>query len=124
MIVLALVVALCTLAAGLLAALALRRLPTLGLQLTGLGLAAVLLPLAAVLLSGAVMFSSGHDLTVLAVVTAASSAAVAAAFLLRGSIMGPLQRLRSASLALARGVHGARAPEDGPSDLAYLAVSF
>ncbi|HZB86124.1 MAG TPA: hypothetical protein VE289_06140, partial [Gaiellaceae bacterium] len=66
----ALVVALATLAAGLVAALLLRRLPSVRLQLAGLGLLAVLLPLAAVLLSGVVMFDSGHDLTILVVAVA------------------------------------------------------
>ena len=44
MIVFAVIVALGTLAAGLVAALALRRLPTIRLQLAGLGLLAVALP--------------------------------------------------------------------------------
>jgi signal transduction histidine kinase len=120
----ALVVALGTLAVGLVAAFILRRLPTVRLQLAGLGLVAVLLPLAAVLLSGAVMFNSGHDFTVLAVATASATAALAAAFLLGGSIMRSIQRIRSASAQLSRGDLGARAPEDGPDELAELAASF
>ena len=124
MILFALVVALGTLAAGLVAAFILRRLPTVRLQLAGLGLVAVLLPLAAVLLSGAVMFHSGHDFTVLAVATASATAALAAALLLGGSIMRSIQRVRSASAQLSRGDLGARAPEDGPVELAELAASF
>lgn len=124
MILFAVIVAVATLAAGLAAALLLRRLPTLRLQLTGLALTAVLLPLAAVLLSGAVMFSSGHDLTVLLVAGAAASAAVAAGLLLAATILRPVERLRFASTALARGDLGARAPTTGPAELAELARSF
>jgi signal transduction histidine kinase len=120
----ALVVAGATLGAGLAAALLLRRLPTLKLQLTALALLAVLLPLAAVLFSGVVMFDSDHDLTVLAVAVAASTAAIAAAFLLGRSVLASIERVRSASASLARGDLGARAPESGPSELAELAVSF
>jgi signal transduction histidine kinase len=120
----ALVVAAATLGAGLAAALLLRRLPTLRLQLVGLGLIAVLLPLAAVLLSGVAMFDSEHDLTILAVATASATAALAASFLLGGSILRSIERVRTASSALARGDLAARAPETGPSELAELAESF
>ena len=124
MIAFALVVAAATLGAGLLAALLLRRLPTLRLQLVGLGLVAVLLPLAAVLLSGVVMFDSDHDLTILAVAAASATAALAAAFLLGGSILRSIERVRAAASALARGDLAARAPATGPSELAELADSF
>lgn len=124
MIAFALVVAAATLGAGLAAALLLRRLPTLRLQLAGLGLVAVLLPLAAVLLSGVVMFDSEHDLTVLALAAASSSAALAAALLLGRSILRSIERVRGASSALARGDLAARAPETGPAELAELAASF
>ena len=124
MIVFALVVAGATLVAGLLAALALRRLPTVRLALAGLSLLAVLLPLAAVVLSGVVMFASGHDVTLLAVAAASSTAALAAGLLLGGSVAGSVDRLRAASSALARGDLKARAPEEGPAELAELAASF
>jgi signal transduction histidine kinase len=124
MILFALVVALGTLVVGVVAALALRRLPSIRLQLAGLGLLAVALPLAAVLVSGVVMFDSGHDLTILLVAAACSTAALAAAFLLGGSILGSLERLRSASAAVAGGDLSARAPEDGPAELAELGASF
>jgi signal transduction histidine kinase len=120
----ALVVAFATLAVGLGAGLGLRRLPTLRLQLMALGLLATLLPLAAVVLSGVVMFSSEHDLTVLLVAAAASSAAVAAGLLVRLSILHALGRVRAASAAVAGGDLAARAPEDGPVEVAELAVSF
>jgi signal transduction histidine kinase len=120
----ALIVAGATLGAGLAAALLLRRLPTLRLQLAALALLAVLLPLVAVLLSGVVMFDSGHDLTVLAVAVAASTAAIAAAFLLGRSVLASIERVRRASASLARGDLTARAPESGPAELAELAASF
>jgi signal transduction histidine kinase len=120
----ALVVAAATLGAGLVAALLLRRLPTLRLQLAALGLVAVLLPLAAVLLSGVVMFDSEHDLTILAVATASATAALTASILLGGSILRSIERVRRASSALARGDLAARAPEGGPAELAELSASF
>ncbi|MGH3023477.1 MAG: sensor histidine kinase [Gaiellaceae bacterium] len=120
----ALIVAAATLGAGLVAALLLRRLPTLRLQLAGLGLVAVLLPLGAVLVSGVAMFDSEHDLTILAVATASATAALAASFLLGGSILRSIERVRSASSALARGDLAARAPRGGPTELDELAESF
>jgi signal transduction histidine kinase len=120
----ALVVALATFVVGLAAALLLRRLPSVRLQLAGLALLAVLLPLGAVLVSGLVMFSSVHDLTVLVVAVACSSAALAAAFVLGGSILGSIERVRLVSSAVARGDLGARVPEDGPAEIAELAGAF
>jgi signal transduction histidine kinase len=123
-IVFALVVATATLLLGLVTALVLRRVPTLRLQLAGLGLLAVVLPLAAVSVSGAVMFSSGHDIVLLLVAAGASTAAIAAALVLGRSIGGRIERLSAATQALARGDLAARAPEDGPAELAGLASSF
>jgi signal transduction histidine kinase len=120
----AIVCAAATLGAGLVAALPLRRLPTLRLQLAGLGLLAVLLPLAAVLISGLIMFESGKDLKVLAVAVAASTVVLAAALLVADSISRGVGRLRGASAELARGDLSARAPETGPRELASLAASF
>lgn len=124
MIVFAVVVAAATLAGGLLGAVALSRLRTVRLQLLGLGLLAVVLPLAAVSLSGVVMFDSGHDLTILFVAGAASTAAIAGALLLARSIMRPIERVRDAASALAGGDLSARAPETGTAELAALAASF
>jgi signal transduction histidine kinase len=121
MIVFALVVALATLAAGLLAAVALRRLPTLRLQLAGLALVATLLPLAAVVLSGLVMFDSGHDEVLLAAAAASSTVALVAALLVARAIARPVERLRVTSAALAGGDLSARAPETGPAELRQLA---
>ncbi len=124
MIEFALLVAAATLAAGLLAAAGLRRLPTVRLQLTGLALVAVLLPLAAVVLSGVVMFDSGHDLTILAVAAASASAAVAAALVVGRPIASAVARLAGASSRLSRGDLAARADESGPAELRALAGSF
>jgi signal transduction histidine kinase len=123
-IVFALVAAGTTLAVGLVAAFGLRRLPSLRLQLVALALLALTLPLAAVLLSGVVMFTSGHDLTVLAVAVAASTAALAAALLLAGAIHASIGRVRTAAIALASGDLAARAPEDGPTEVVELAASL
>jgi signal transduction histidine kinase len=123
-IVFGLIVAVTTLAAGLAAALALQLFPTLRLRLTGLALLGVALPLAAVSLSGLVMFQDGHDLVVLLVAAASSSAAVAAALLVAGSIARSIDRIRGASAALAAGDLGARAPREGPEELAALGGSL
>jgi signal transduction histidine kinase len=120
----ALIVALATLAVGLVVGLALRRLPTLRLQVAALALLATLLPLAAVLVSGVVMFQSGHDLTILAVAVASSTAALGGAYALSRSFSQRLQPLRAAAASFAGGGLEARAPEDGPHELAELAASF
>jgi signal transduction histidine kinase len=120
----ALVVALATLAVGLAATVGLRLLPTVRLQLTGLALLAVLLPLAVVLLSGWVMFHMGDDVKILAVAVAAASAAVAASLVLGSSIASRIDRLRDASSVVASGDLGARAPVDGPRELADLGRAF
>jgi signal transduction histidine kinase len=118
------VVALATLAAGLAGAWILGRLRTVRLRLAGLALLAVALPLAAVVLSGAVMFSSGHDLTALFVAAAASTAALVAALLLARSVSEPVARLRESAQALAAGDLSARAPKYGPAEFVELAESF
>jgi signal transduction histidine kinase len=120
----ALIVAAATLGAGLLAALALQLLPTANLRLAGLALISVALPLAAVSVSGTVMFSSGHDMTLLFVAAASSSAAVFAGLLVARSIARPVQRLGAASSKLAAGDLHARAPQTGPRELAELGAAF
>ena len=124
MIGLAVAVAAGTLGVGLAATFALRLLPSVRLQLAGFALLSVVLPLLAVLLSGWVMFHMGDDVKILAVAAAAASAAVAAALVLASSIALRIDRLRSASAALAAGDLGARAPEGGPRELADLGRSF
>jgi signal transduction histidine kinase len=117
-------VALATLAAGLAGAWIVGRLPTVRLRLAGLALLSVMLPLAAVLLSGAVMFSSGHDLTVLFVAAASSTAALVAALVLARSVSQPVARLRDSARALAAGELSALAPREGPAELVELANAF
>jgi signal transduction histidine kinase len=124
MIPFALLVAGATLAAGLGAAALLRRLPALGLQLTGLALLSVLLPLAAVVLSGVVMFESDHDLTILAVAAASATAAVAAALGLARSISRSLAPMHRAASKLAGGDLTARVPAPEQRELAALAAAF
>jgi signal transduction histidine kinase len=85
---------------------------------------AVALPLAAVLVSGVIMFHSEHDLTVLAVAVAASTAAVVAALLVSHSIARPIDRLRATAAALAQGELAARAAQEGPAELDELAASL
>jgi signal transduction histidine kinase len=121
---LAIVVAAATLAVAFAATLGLRRLPSVRLQLAGFALLAVVLPLLAVLFSGWVMFHMGDDVKILAVAAAAASAAVGAALVLASSIARRIDRLRSASATLAAGDLAARAPEDGPRELAELGRAF
>jgi signal transduction histidine kinase len=123
-IVFALVVAGATFGAGLLAAAALRLLPTLRLRLAGLALVAVALPLGAVSVSGIVMFSSGHDMTLLFVAAASSSVAVGAALLIARGTASGIEQLRAASRRFASGDLHSRAPVTGPAELADLGVSF
>jgi signal transduction histidine kinase len=121
---LAAAVALATLAAGGLAALALRLLPTVRLQLMSLALLSVALPLAAVFLSGLAMFHMGDDVKILAVAAGSASVAVGGALFLARSITRRVERLRDTAGALAAGDLSARAPEQGPRELAELASSF
>jgi signal transduction histidine kinase len=120
----ALVLAGATLAVGLAAAFAVRLLPTLRLQLTGLAFLAVVLPLAGVLASGWVMFHMHADVKILAVSTASALSAVVGALLLARWIRGPIEQLRDASARLAGGDLSARAPEIGSGELAQLGASF
>jgi signal transduction histidine kinase len=117
-------IAIVTLTVGLLAALALRLLPTIRLQLAGLALLAVVLPLGTVLASGWVMFDMHADVKVLSVSAAAACSAVFAALLLGHWIVAPVERLRAASAELASGDLTSRAPETGPTELAQLGTSF
>ena len=116
--------ALGTVAVGVAAALLLRLLPTVRLQLAGLALLAVVLPLGGVLASGWVMFHMPDDAKILAVSSAAALSAVVAALLLARWILAPIDRLRAASAELATGRLSARAPEQGPAELAEMGGAF
>jgi signal transduction histidine kinase len=120
----AVILGLGTLAAGVAAAAALRLLPSLRLQLAGLALLAVILPLAAVLASGWVMFHMHDDVKILSVSAAAALSAVIGALLLAGWILRPLERLRGTSARLAGGELNARAPLNGPREIAEVGRSF
>ncbi len=120
----AIVVALATLGVGLALAAVLRLLPTVRLQLAGLAVLSVLLPLGAVLASGWVMFHMGDDVKILAVTAASALTALVAALLVARSIADAVDRVREASVELARGNLDARAPEGGPSEVAELAAAF
>jgi len=124
MIVNALIVAGTTLAVGVVAGALLRTLSSVRLQLAGLALLAVALPLGAVLLSGAVMLHMGGEAEVVAVSIAAGTVSLALALVLTRNIIGPLQRVREASVRLAEGELDERAPVQGPAEIAELARSF
>jgi signal transduction histidine kinase len=117
-------IAAATLAVGLTFAYLLRLLPTVRLQLAGLAFLAVLLPLGVVLLSGWVMFHMGEDVKILAVTAASALTAVGAALVMARAIVQPLDRVRNASIEMARGDLEARAPAGGPTEVAELAASF
>ncbi len=119
-----LLVAVATLAVGLVIAFGLRAVPTLRLRLVGLAVLAVCLPLVAVLASGWVMFHMGDDVKILAVSTVSASVALAAALVLARSIERPIEKLGEAAAELADGDLAARAPEAGPAEIASLARSF
>jgi signal transduction histidine kinase len=120
----ALVVSLSTLVAGIALALALRLLPTVRLQLAGLALIAVGLPLAAVILSGLVMFHMHDDVKILAVAAASASTALAAALLVGAGIARRIRGLEAAADELSSGELKARAPTQGPRELAHVGEAF
>ena len=120
----ALLVGVATLAIGLVAAVLLRLLPSLRLQLAGLAALSVSLPLASVLFSGWVAFHMGDDVKILAVATASAAVAVVAGIALGRSIVNSVDRVRDASTRLAAGDLSVRAPETGPAEVADLASSF
>jgi signal transduction histidine kinase len=121
---LAILLAVGTLAVGVLVALLLRLLPAMRLQLAGLAFLAVVLPLSGVLASGWVMFEMHTDIETLAIASAAAASAVLAALLLARWIRQPLDRLRATSSQLAAGDLSARASEGGPIEVAEVAHSF
>jgi signal transduction histidine kinase len=112
------------LAVGIALAAAVRLLPTLRLQVTALALLATCLPLGVVLASGWVMFGMHDHAKVLAVAVASALAALVGALLLVRWILGPLERLRAASVRVAGGELTARASESGPRELLELGGAF
>ena len=121
----AIVLGLSTLVIGIAAALLVRLLPTVRLQLIGLTFLAVALPLGAVLASGWVMFHMHDDVKILAVSAASALSAVIGALLVAHWIVKPIDELRVASRKLAGGELSARAPQlERPTELQELAASF
>jgi two-component system sensor histidine kinase BaeS len=120
----ALILAGATLMVGIGAAYCLRLLPALRLQLTGLALVAVVLPLVAVLASGLVMLHSRDDAEILALLSGAALSAVVGALLLGRWVLNPLRQLQRTADELAAGDLGARAAEEGPSELGELGEAF
>jgi signal transduction histidine kinase len=98
-------------------AVAARKPRTLRAQLVVFAVAMPLVPLAVVLASGAVMFDSQHDLAVLGVAAASSTAAVIGALLFARSIVAGLAQLRQTALGLAAGRLDLRAPESSTAEL-------
>jgi signal transduction histidine kinase len=121
---LAVLLALATVAAGVVAAFALRSLPSVRLQLAGLALLAVVLPLAGVLASGWVMFHMHDDAKILSVSAASALSAVVAALLLGRWIRRPLAQLQADAARLAAGDLSVRAAEAGPGELAEMGAAF
>lgn len=70
------------------------------------------------------MFHMQDDVKILAVSTGAALAAVVGSLLLASWILGSLERLRLASSRVAAGDLSARAPEQGPAELAELGGAF
>jgi signal transduction histidine kinase len=120
----AVLLALATLAGGVVLAFALRSLPTVRLQLAGLALLAVVLPLSGVLASGWVMFHMEDDAKILSVSAASALSAVVAGLLLGRWIRQPLARLQQDAARLAAGELSVRAPESGPGELAEMGAAF
>src|SRR5438552_893583 len=121
----AIVLGFSTLLVGIAAALLVRLLPTVRLQLIGLTFLAVTLPLGAVLASRWVMFHMHDDVKILAVSAASALSAVIGALLVARWIVKPIDELRGASRRLARGELSARAPSfERPAELQELSASF
>ena len=106
---------------GVAVALGVRTLRTLRAQLVVFAVALPLTPLLVVLASGAVMFDSNHDLAVLGVAAASSTAAVIGALLFARSIAAGLAELRQTALGLAAGALDMRAPAGSAAELADVA---
>jgi signal transduction histidine kinase len=117
-------IALAALGAGVVAALLLRLLPTVRLQLAALALFAGAVPLGAVILAGLARFHMHADVQILEVAAAAALAGVLAALVVAELIARRIRALERAAGELAAGELSARAPQAGPRELARLGGSF
>jgi signal transduction histidine kinase len=117
----ALVATVLAFALGMAIAVGTRALRTLRGQLVLFAVAMPIVPLVVVLGSGAVMFDSKHDVAVLGVAAASSTAAVIGALLFARSISTGLAQLRQTALGLAAGALDLRAPAGSTAELADVA---
>jgi signal transduction histidine kinase len=113
-----------SIAASACVALGVQRLPTVKLQLATLALYAAAVPLATITAAGLVMMKMHEDLDVLYVASACGATALVVAFLLGRSMGDRVDRLVDTAGQLASGDLAARAPEDGPAELARLGSSL
>lgn len=121
MIDVAVIASLSALVLGIAIALAARRMPTLRWQLVLFAVLMPLLPLVVVFLSGALMFDSDHDLAVLGIAAASSTAAVIGALLFARSVSRGLSPVRATALGLSAGRLDLRAPRSRTSEFDELA---
>ena len=124
MILLAALVAGATLITGLVAAMVIRRLSSVGSQLVATALVSLALPLAAVTISGLVMFHMGVDVEILTVAAASAVAALGCALVVARAIAHRLSLVRQGASEMASGSFAVRVPVGGPAELAELARSF
>jgi two-component system sensor histidine kinase BaeS len=117
----AVIASLCALVIGVAIALGARRMPTLRWQLVVFAVLMPLLPLVLVVLSGAVMFDSDHDLAVLGVAAASSTAAVIGALLFARSVSRGLSPVQATALGLSAGRLDLRAPSSRTAEFDELA---
>ena len=122
------IVAIGVLGVGAAVTLSLRYLPSIKQRLVAQVLVAMLLPLAAVssyellVVRNQATTSAGSAATGVGVV--AAIVALVGALHIGNTIMAGIHRLSAATTALAQGELGARAPEEGPSELVDLAEAF
>jgi signal transduction histidine kinase len=120
----ALVVAAAGLAAGVVGALGVRRLPTVRLQLTGLAVLCAIVPLVAVVAIGALMVDHGQALTLTVVAVGSGLAVLGGGLLVAGGLADRIERLRRAPEAISAGDLSARAPRGGPAELDAMAAAL
>jgi signal transduction histidine kinase len=117
-------IAAAALCAGVVAALLLRLLPTVRLQLAALALFAGVLPLGAVIVAGLARFHMHADVQILEVASAAALAGVLAALVVAELVARRIRALERAAGEIAAGELSARAPVRGPRELSRLGSSF
>jgi two-component system sensor histidine kinase BaeS len=124
MIDVAVIASVCALLIGLAIALGASRMPTLRWQLVVFAVLMPLLPLVLGVLSGAVMFDSEHDLAVLGVAAASSTAAVIGALMFARSVARALSPVQATALGLSAGRLDLRAPRSRTAEFDQLALAI